>query len=74
MMPVCLGQGDGTREGERWRLSIRAGVKTDGTFSFDDIVPGEHWVAALQFGPGPDDVRRTEYPPSVTADGQGLRR
>jgi hypothetical protein len=49
---------------------LRAGVKADGTFSLDDIVPGEYMVAALQHGPGPNDIRRTEYPLSVTADGQ----
>jgi protocatechuate 3,4-dioxygenase beta subunit len=49
---------------------IRAGVKADGTFSLDDIVPGEYRVAALQHGSGPADIRRTEYPLSVTADGR----
>ena len=48
---------------------LRAGVKADGTFSVDDIVPGDYRVAALQHGPGPEDIRTTEYPLTLTADG-----
>jgi hypothetical protein len=49
--------------------AIRAGVKADGSFSVDDVVPGEYWVSAVQRGTAADDFRRTRYPLTVTPDG-----
>jgi hypothetical protein len=50
--------------------AIEARVNADGSFSVEDIIPGEYRVAAVQHGRGPGEVRRTDYRLTVTADAQ----